>query len=268
MAIQRNTPQASSSDMATLQWANGTTQGRHSPKDRFASLVGFHMEVGKFAEADKLFVALQMQKVEIRHQRPAGQPAEVLSHWWLGSSILFHPITAGPPLTRVVQFNKKAEDVARAGIGFRWREGERSRVSVAGLLRLPNDQFLLVQIVTKSTMTQFLIDALLSHVAICIRADEMVNREKHPEIVALHEIALPLGEGEETAVGKGETTNIFPIASLHPEPLNVTLDYLRTGWRTETMHRYAEDAWESIVAWAHDFASGVTDTAMAGYAVE
>jgi hypothetical protein len=134
---------------------------------------------------------------------------------------------------------------------------ERSHLALRGFLAGVVDadaRPLLVQLGVKSRMTDRLMAALLDHVRVCEAADTLIDRAKHPEVVALHEVLLPLGPGEEAEFGKADTATVVPIESKHPE--EITASYLRGSgvWRSEAIHQAAVAAWDGIQEWAREFA--------------
>lgn len=254
MTIPRNQPQAIA-DVPILQWASGHTQARGAGGGRFAPFVGFHIERGKDAELDTLLGAAHTPHIEIRHPRPGG--SAIVPHWSFGESIRFYPITAGPPATTISGCLRLADATAAAGIGLNWLSGEKSRMAVRGLILVASAP-LLVQLSARSTMTGFLLAALLDHVRVCEAADQLIDRTKHPELVALHELALPLNAGVEQAAGRGDTTaQIVPLVSDHPAELERA--YVTGCWRKAAVHDAALAAWPGIVVWAAGYRSGETN---------
>jgi hypothetical protein len=150
-----------------------------------------------------------------------------------------------------------ADATAAAGLGLLWQPGEKSRLAVRGLL-LVEGTAILVQLSVRSTMTGFLLAALLDHVRVCEAADSLIDRSKHPELVALHELALPLCAGTEQAAGKGETTaQITPLISGHPADLDRA--YVSSCWRSKAVHEASLAAWDGIMVWAAGYRSGETN---------
>jgi hypothetical protein len=253
--IGRNKVRAAA-EAATLQYANGKSMARLTPgTGRFVPLVGFHVEVGKDAELDMAMQAAKISQIEIKHQRPGG--AEIIRHWHLGERVNFYPITSGPVATTVAASlsERNAPATADAGIGLRWGSNERSKMALRGyidaLVRV--GQMRLFQLSVRSRMTDVLLGALLDHGRVCEAADHLIDRVRHPEVVFFHEIALPLGPGNEEEWGKGDTATVVPFRSLHPK--EVDAEYLRTVWRPDSVHTTALRDWESIQGWAIEYAA-------------
>ena len=253
-------------DAVTIQWANGKNEARRSPGGRFASHVGFFAEAGRDEAFDAFATSHGLGRIEMRHPRP-GAAAQIVRHWDLGERVRFYPLTRGPVTTTVaasVSPRFIAETIA-AGIGIRWGrgEGERSRLAVRGFVQVAvGDAWALyphlAQLSVRSRMTDKLLAALVDHVRVCEIADTLVDRTKHPDVIACYELALPLGAGEEEEWGKGETATVAPMVSLHPQ--EVDLPYLRTLWRPDEVAARAEALWEDVVAWAAAFyGAGLTD---------
>lgn len=243
-------------DAMTVQWANGKNEGRLTPgQGRFVSHVGFYAEVGKDHEFDSAMEAAGISQMEIRHPRQGG-PAQVVKHWNLGEQIRLFPITSGPvaPTVAGSLSQRNVAATVEAGIGIRWgrAEGERSKLGIRGYLQVGGAIYPRpVQISVRSRMTDELLEALIDHVRVCEAADNLVDRGKHPDVVQLYEMALPLGAGKEEQWGKGETTTVFPLASLHPR--DVDLPYLRSLWRAEQVVEMALRDWPDVQAWAQEF---------------
>jgi len=254
--IPRNAPQTVA-DVPILQWASGRTEARPASGSRFAGFagfVGFHSEAGKDEALDTACQQGGVARIEIRHPRPSGH--QIVTHWAFGEQIRFHPITAGPPATTISGCLRLTEATAAAGLGLAWPTGDKSRLAVRGLI-LVSDTPVLLQLSVKSTMTDYLLSALIDHIRVCETADGLIKREQHPEIVALHELALPFKAGDERSVGKGETTLITPLVSAHPaEPDKA---HITNCWRSKATHEAALHAWEGVQAWAAGYGSGETN---------
>lgn len=255
-------------DAVTLQYANGKSMAREiGSNGRFAPYVGFHIEVGKDAEIDTALASSKVSQIEIKHQRPGG--AEIIRHWGLGEVVRLYPVTSGPvaPTVAASLAGKNAELTADAGLGLRWGENERSKLAVRGYLDalVRGGCLRLVQLSVRSRMTDELLKALVDHVRVCEAADSLVDRSRHPDVVCLHEIALPLGPGEEALWGKSDTTSVIPFRSVHPDIVDA--DYLRGVWRSDNIHNAALRDWETIQLWAHEYATQAEEGARAGEVV-
>jgi len=254
-------------DAVTIQWANGKNEARRpAGAGRFASHVGFFAEVGRDEAFDAFAASHGLGQLEMRHPRQ-NAAAQIVRHWDLGERARFYPLTRGPVAPTVaasVSPRFIAETIA-AGIGVRWGRGagERSRLAVRGFVQVAvGDAWALypgmAQLSVRSRMTDKLLAALVDHVRVCEIADTLVDRVKHPDVIACYELALPLGAGAEEEWGKGETATVAPLVSLHPQ--EVDLPYLRAIWRPDEVAARAEAAWEDVVAWAAAFyGAGLTD---------
>jgi hypothetical protein len=254
MSIGRNVP-AVTVDAVTLQWANGKTVARSTPADgRFSPLVGFHIEAGKDEELDKRLHTMGFTRIEIKHQRSGG--SEIKVHWFIGETLRLFPVTSGPPAPTVAGCIQRSGETGQAGLGARWPDGERSQLAVRGYVdELINAGYLQpVQLTTKSRMTDVLLGCLIDHVRVCEAADGLIDRNRHPAPVDLHEIALPLGADVEQEWGKGDTATVVPFKSLHPA--EITVEYLRGTWRPEPVNSAAHRDWTSILEWATAYTAG------------
>lgn len=250
--IGRNRVQAIT-EAITLQYANGKNMARPAGSKRFSPYIGFHIEVGRDDELDARLRAARIEQIEIKHQRQGG--AEIVRHWALGEMIHFHVVTSGPVAQTVAgSLGRNAHATAAAGIGLRWGHNDRSRMAVRGYLDLLARLNLirLVQLSVRSRMSDALLAALLDHGRVCEAADTLIDRTRHPDLVTFHELALPLGPGEEEEWGKGETTTVVPFKSLHPEPIDH--DYIQRLWRPDPVHQAALRDWPGIQAWASEYA--------------
>lgn len=265
MAIGRNKIRQLA-DAMTIQWANGKNEARITPgSGRFVSHVGWYAEVGRDDEFDTFVERAGIPQMEIRHPRP-GAPAQIVRHWNLGERLRFFPVTSGPvaPTVAASLSQRNIAATIEAGIGLRWGrgEGERSKMAIRGYLQLTigeaNSDWVVypraVQISVRSRMTDELLTALIDHVRVCEIADTLVDRVKHPDVIQCYELALPLGPGKEEQWGKGETTTVLPLASQHPE--RVDLPYLRSLWRPDQVVDLALHDWPDIQAWAQEFSVG------------
>lgn len=252
--IGRNKIQAVA-EAVTLQYANGKSVARQvGGNGRFAAYVGFHIEVGKDNGLDEALSAAKLATIEIKHQRQGGM--EVVRHWGLGEEIRLFPVTSGPIAPTVAgSLGRNAAATAEAGIGMRWGQGERSKMAIRGYLEVlaragyPR----LVQLSVRSRMTDVLLSALIDHGRVCEAADSLIDRSRHAEVVTYHEIALPLGPGNEEEWGKGDTTTVVPFKSLHPAVIDA--DYLRGVWRPDSVQTAALRDWANIQYWAQEYAT-------------
>ena len=217
---------------------------------RVADLIGFHSEVGRDDALDDACRVAEIPLVEIRHMG-----GTTTTHWWFADAVRFFPVTSGPP-ARQLRACVGSPQTAEAGIGLRWPRGDRSRMAVRGLLAV-GEQYVMVQLGVRSTMTFFLLEALLDHLRVLTAADELIDRGRHPEPVLYPEVALPLRAGAEIMVGRGEQTAITPFVPAHPAQID--REYVRALWRPAEVHEAALAAWPGIVQWAHWYAADPHD---------
>lgn len=240
--------------LPVIQWASGHTDAR-TTASRFGPLVGSHSEVGRDAALDEAATAAGTPQMDIRHPR-AGGPGEIKRHWAFGESLLFFPLTAGPPARTISAcIRQHALATAESGIGLAWPVGSKSRMAVRGYLLLAHTP-VAVQLAVRSTMTSALLAALLQHLADCETADTLIDRARHPAPVACHELAMLLVAGDEVSVGSGETSLITPFLAT---PLEEDKAALAIRWRPATIDRAAVTDWAATQAWAAGYASGETN---------
>jgi len=243
-------------DIPLVQYANGKSVARRAPGvGRFAPYVGFHIEAGRDGELDAALERAGVAQIEIKHQRPGG--AEIVRHWELGETVRLCPVTSGPvaPTVAGSLAGGNARATAEAGLGLRWGQGERSKLAVRGYLGalVEVGELRLVQLAVRSRMTDVLLAALIDHGRVCELADSLIDRTRHPDLVTFHELALPLGAGEEQEWGAGETATVVPFRSCHPETIDA--EALRGLWRPEALHAAALGAWPGIQQWAREYAA-------------
>lgn len=234
---------------------------------RFQGIPLWYSEVGKDADFDAWCEAQKVTQIEIRHPRQGGPP-HVARHWNLSEEIRVFPVTSGPvaPTVAASLSTRNHAATVEAGLGIRWGrgEGERSKLAVRGFLCIGRSVYgELVQISAKSRMTDELLAALIDHTRVCELADSLIDRAKHPDVVQLYELALPLGAGTEEQWGKGETTTVYPITSLHPPTPD--LPYLRSLWRPDGVRDAALAAWGEVQAWAQEFSFAQQGAPVAQY---
>jgi len=258
--IGRNKPAPTPVSAVALQWANGKSYARPFEKGagvgRFAPFVGFYVEIGKDGEIDEALGRAGVKQIEIRHQRDGG--SEIARHWSLGASVKLFPVTSGPVAVTVAGSlaGENARKTREAGIGVYWPSDSRSKTAVRGLPDVLVRVGCLrpVQLAVRSRMGDVLLAALADHTRVAEAADKLVDRERHPDVVCLHEIALPLGEDAEQTWGKVDTAEVVPFKSLHPAEIDA--DYLRGIWRPDAVNALAYREWEAIQTWAGEYQAG------------
>ncbi|HMO57590.1 MAG TPA: hypothetical protein PKA05_17600 [Roseiflexaceae bacterium] len=246
-------------ESVTLQYANGKSLARPvGGNGRFTPYVGFHIEVGRDTTVDDVLAGSRVEQIEIKHQRQGGM--EIVRHWGLGEEVRIFPVTSGPVAPTVAgSLGRNTAATAEAGLGMRWGANERSKMAIRGYLEILAKAgcLRLVQLSVRSRMTDVLLGALLDHGRVCEAADSLIDRNKHPEVVTFHEIALPLGPSGEEEWGKGDTTTVVPFRSLHPATIDA--EYLRSAWRPDAVHAAAQRDWANIQLWAQEYATQSED---------
>lgn len=241
MSIGRNSVATTPSlDVPCLQYANSKTMARVT-SPRFEPLVGFHSEAGRIEGFDDLCKEMKVQQISIKHPRAGGDP-EVKLHWYFGESITLYPLTAGPTTSTMTKAISQAREMAAAGIGVRWVEGEKSRMAVWGYILIGADP-VLVRLTTSSRMTDVLLSALLTHVEVCEKYDDIVGR-----MVECYEVPMVLRAGEEESWGSGASTTVIPfVYAASPASPNDCPARIR---------RDVDESWEDVREWALEFAMG------------
>lgn len=240
----RNNPRQST--FVLVQYANGLVRAKRSGSNRTEMLVGFYSQLNKDEDFDRAAHAAGLERVTIKHMGQNGTSGTETHHWFLGETLRWYPLTSGPVVTSVRAILQRSADMAAAGIGYRWSDQERrSRMSVAGFLAplLEVGFQEPVRLSVKGLMTQALLDALLSHHTVLLRADEIKQRE-----VGYYELALPLVPGQETSFGSnGASTTVVPLVSGHPAEDQITREYLRGIYRPEALLPLVDKHWDAVV---------------------
>lgn len=249
--IGRNTPRLSAASPILLQYASGKVMARPFGKNtRFNALVGWHIQMERWPELDAALQEVKTPMIEIKHQRPGGGGGDIVPHWSFGEEINLLPITSGPVATTIQGcFAGDNPRLMRdSGIGLSWHQNEKSRLAIR-CIALPvwnagvTD---ILQLTVRGHMTAALLDAMIHHDQVLRIADEFAEREVTPA-----ELFLPLGPGEETEVGKKDTSTIIPMVSYHPN--EITKDYIDGMFCSPKMWERACAEWDGIIAWAHQF---------------
>lgn len=239
--MTRNKPQPVAAGYPMLQWANGRDEARE-PGKRFSTVVGWHIEQGVAPEIDTAGHELALPVLEFKHRRPNGQ-TEVKPHWYLGETTRIFPLTAGPVADTMRGATRISDRMAtEAAMVATWED--TSYLSLLALVEFGGTVYPdPMRLSVRSHMTEHLLAALIDHLRVCEVADAIVKTT-----VAPWWLALPLGGGEERDVGRGDTTTITPIASLHPAEIDrAYLDGIKLpgDWRD-----YAGGQAEQATTWA------------------
>jgi hypothetical protein len=242
-----------------IQYSSGHSKARTlGTTNPFLAFIGFYSEQGKDGAFDEACAAAGLAQIEIRHQRQGG--SEVKRHWSFGETLAIYPLTSGPVAATVAASlaNGNRRRTAEAGLGARWGEGERSKFALRGVLRLAAGYTGIVQLATRSKMTDRLLGALVAHTQVAEQADGLVNRERHPEPVGPWELLLTLGVGAEESWGKGDTASVAPLQAIIPD--EITVGYIRTIYlASEAVRQALGAAWHETVIWAEAYAAGQTE---------
>ena len=250
----RNIPQAPAPDCAVLQYASGLTRARPEGTGAFQSYTGFHAQIGRDAALDVACTTNHMPRGQIRHMG-----GSVVDDWLFGELVRIYPLTAGPPATTIsaCRSPRFRQATADAGIGLAWPDGGKSRMAGRGYLELGH-ALVMLQLSVTSTMTSYLLAALLDHTRICEAADALVQANgRRIDRVLPYELALLLRVGDPQVVGSSQTQEICPLVSAHPA--HPTTDYLRSLWRPAALAQDALTNWPAVQIWAQGYGVGETN---------
>lgn len=249
--MQRNKVSSTITTTPMLQWASGKTQYTTPATRTRQNLVGWHVELGQVAAFDTLCEVSGIPQITIYHQREGGTEAK--PHWSFGESLLLLPITAGPRAATLKAMIAQREVIAREdGIVASWPEGGRSSLTIWGLIRDPRfgaNDAPLVRLVTRSHMTDSLMNALLAHTAMCERLDGQIDRTRHPEPVYFWEYALPLVSApDEITVGKGNlSATIVPFIADHPsDDVPLEKEMIAAYWTPSALAERARGLYDTV----------------------
>jgi hypothetical protein len=248
-------------DYPAIGWGNGLMRARKSSKERFSEYVGFFVTAGEDHALDKAMEEAGYSTIEAQHPRQGAEPI-IKRHWNLGETLEFLPVTMGTPATATSALLRMKDKAAQAGIGIRWPQGERALVGIIGYIKPLAERGYMqpFKIGARSLMVDYVLKALADHTRVCQFADSIVDRQKHPDPVELHEIVWRLGPGEQTAFGKESTSLVVPIVSMHPAQPDA--DYIKANYLTsEDIKRKAEVDFSAIQKWANAFNNGTESAA-------
>jgi hypothetical protein len=249
-------------DVPFLQWANGLMRGRSSAQSGFSGWVGWLVEHERDEELDEAARKAGCKGVEIRHQGRDGRGDALKRYWSFGQEILLYPITTGPVAGTIVRACKPEHlgAMAEAGLGVRWPKEEmdgsrgKSRFALRAIVHpLAEVGYLRpLQLVATSLMSERLLCALVAHMEACSQADKIKGREVFPA-----ELAWPLGPGDETSFGSGQSTRVVPMVCMHPR--KVEASYVEGHWRSDAVYAALEEQWPAVQAWARSYCQATAD---------
>lgn len=250
----RTIPQTPAPECAVLQYASGLTKARTGDRGPFQPLIGFHAQIGRDPDLDVACANAQIPRGQIRHMGGV-----IADHWLFGESVQLYPITSGPPATTIsaCRSERFRAATASAGLGLAWPTGGKSRLALRGYLAV-GEQLVTVQLAVTSTMTTYLLAALVDHVRVCVVADDLVkaNGKRSAEVLP-YEVALVLRSGDPVVVGTQQTQEITPLISDHPA--QIERDYLAQHWRPAYLPAWVAQDWPAVQAWAAGYDSGETN---------
>ncbi len=220
------------------------------------SFAGFVVEAGN-PDVDAILEGTP--KATLRHPRSdAKSPYEIKEYWNLGPDIGVFPIFSGMAGTTIYDLVKHQAEQANMGIAVTWprrTDGTKSKSSVSLLVFYPGPHgLLLAELSAKGLMSEYMIDALLTHLDVCEALDNIINREQHPDPVFPGEVKLPLHVSEtEVAFGKNAgKTSVYPMEHTHitdPDKLK-DKKYIAKIWAPAAFTSEIEAQWETAIAWA------------------
>jgi|GEM_PF-5869941 len=257
-------------EFTTVGWGNGLMKARPLVDNGkkaapFNGFIGFFTEVGRDHALDDAMTQAGIEKIEAQHPRENGDPI-IKNHWNLGEELRFYPITQGPPAAtlRLCLAPRTQPRVVASGIGLRWPEGGDSQIGIIGYLEplIKVGYIEPVKLATRSLMVDYFLKALADHHRVAKFADSIVDRQKHPDVVELYELAWIIGAGEQVSFGKTKTSLVSPMISMHPHDLTkeyIRDIYLRDDETGQAVREKALQDWETIKDWAATFAQGTGD---------
>jgi hypothetical protein len=252
-------------EFITIGWGNGLMKARELEAKRHSDFVGFFTEVGRNHDLDEAMKQAGIKQIEAQHPRDNGSPLLKI-HWNLGDTLRFYPVTQGPPATstNLCLSQRLYQRTINAGIGLRWPEESNAQFGVIGYLEplIQVGYIEPVKLATRSLMVDWFLRSLVDHVRVAKFADGIVDRQKHPDVVELYELAWLLGPGEQVTFGKTKTSLVTPVVSQHPRELtkdHIKSIYLRDDDLGQAVREKALLDWEAIQEWARAFAQGTGD---------
>lgn len=175
---------------------------------------------------------------------------EIREHWLLPSPCPIFVLIQGVPFTTMPALVKS--DVAYTGLKAYWPKDGRSVLAFQALHPdlLANDYVEPIPFSVRSTSTDDLLAALLTHNAVLDACEAAAAAKGTPRTFEFWEVALPLAAGSKVARGKDLQSPISPIVCVHPPKPDVA--YLRTVLAPKMVADIIESAWPQITSWAAD----------------
>ena len=262
----------------SVSWGNGLVKAKTATSGGdYVDFSGFFAEAGDSSEFDAAMKLAGFETMETEHPNDGGVPT-YKSHWNLGRELAVLPITMGVPgaTSRICLNERNRPRLGDSGIGLAWvtrqtRSGVKPQTVFSVIAYIPKlisvGYTTPIRLSAKGMMTEYLIQALADHTRLAKFADNIVDRQKHPETIGLWEIEWRVGRGEKKVpfTGRnGASSLVFPVVSLHPRELTkdyVMKHYIKGDVRAAIVERL-EDDWSAVQDWARGFnaASGTTNT--------
>lgn len=236
-------------------------------------LLGFAIEAYRYGEElDAACEKAGMAQVVVLHtfnQKPTEK-----TYWWFGEDCELYPISTGPMAPTIGGLLKRHEETIQSGIAVRWPAEQRVvingteevRKGMSSIYVRCYERLLLdhgyakpVQVGIRGPLSVSFLNAFLDHVRVCEIADEMKRKKSgnDDDYVALIELSWKLSHTEKPeAVGKQQTSRVFPFRSLHPDvPDRQYLGgiYIKNGLRKKIEANLEQD-FAAAVEWAREFA--------------
>jgi hypothetical protein len=175
---------------------------------------------------------------------------EVRSHWLLPSPCPLFVLIQGVPFTTMPALVKS--DVAYTGLKAFWPKDGRSVLAFQALHPdlLAANYVDPIPFSVKSTSTDDLLAALLTHNAVLDACEAAAAAKGTPRTFEFWEVALPLAAGTKVARGKELQSPISPIVCVHPPQPDI--GYLRKLLAPKVVADIVNAAWPQITSWAAD----------------
>lgn len=251
--MPRITPKETPDKRPVASWSSGK---EIEGTDR--TFRGWFLDVGLDDRLDAACEAAGWERGGLSHL-----DGDVREHWLLpapqGEGTRLFVLIQGVPFTTMSALVKS--DVSYTGLKAYWPRDGRSVLAFQALHPdlLANNYLEPIPFSVRSTSTDDLLQALLTHNAVLDACEAAAARKGTPRTFEFWEVALPLAAGTKVARGKDLQSPISPIVCVHPPKPDVA--YLRQMLAPKLVADIIESAWPQITSWAADRGSVRQDNA-------
>lgn len=238
--MPRITPKETPDKRPVASWSSGKEV---DGTDRIFK--GWFLDVGLDDRLDAACEAAGWERGGLAHL-----DGEVRQHWLMPLPTPLFVLIQGVPFTTMPALVKS--DVAYTGLKAFWPRDGRSVLAFQALHPdlLAADYVDPLPFSVKSTSTDDLLNALLTHNAVLDACEAAAAAKGTPRTFEFWEVALPLAAGTKVARGRELQSPISPIVCVHPPKPDVA--YLRSRLAPKMVADIIASTWPQITSWAAD----------------